>query len=168
MIQFSVFRKDLPVQCVVTSQWYDVEDARSYLKALTEGWTETGHSKKHKVYGYTNGVSITTNYSQRRIRKGIKPKNELDNLAEFIMKKVTMASGNTRKVARQKSKERVNGTLIPLKKLCQEYELDPRKARMQLRAAIKKGTIKHSKGQRWEWEEGSDLLKDVRKVLKGD
>lgn len=65
------------------------------------------------------------------------------------------------------------GELIPLKKLCQELNVEPRAARMKLRRAVKDDkkypalAKSHAAHARWEWEKDSAALDDVRKALGG-
>lgn len=56
---------------------------------------------------------------------------------------------------------------VPLKRLCQEAKLDPKAARRVLRKAwrAEDSTIDHEIRRRWNWDEGSDELRQVRVLL---
>jgi len=68
---------------------------------------------------------------------------------------------------------RANGKFVPLKTVCAELNVDPRQARIKLRKAVhdKKNypdlAASHAHHARWEWEQGSKALEDVKRAVGG-
>lgn len=55
----------------------------------------------------------------------------------------------------------VRSTMITLKHLCREYDLDP----YPLRQKLRKG-MKHKRNQRWQWPDPSPELDEARQIAK--
>jgi len=58
--------------------------------------------------------------------------------------------------------------IITLKQLCEELKIDPRKARIKLREAIKENpelAKNHKSRTQWRWVKGSEDFKAVSSIL---
>lgn len=92
-------------------------------------------------------------------------------MARMVSKKRT-SSKKTAAVSKKKtqlraSAEESTGKLIPLKKICEELDLDPKATRVKLRRMIDKGEIDwHDPNSRWEFS--PKRAKEVRSLLSAD
>jgi hypothetical protein len=73
-------------------------------------------------------------------------------------------SKKAKKVAVKKPAPK-SDNVVTLRDLCTQLKTDPTAARVKLRAAVAKGTIKHEAKSSWEWAKDSAALSDARKVL---
>jgi len=81
---------------------------------------------------------------------------------ERVMKKA-------KKVAVKKAAPKTKGdNVVTLRELCTTLKIDPTDARVKLRAAVGKGTIKHEAGASWEWAKDAVALPEVRKIIQGE
>jgi len=58
--------------------------------------------------------------------------------------------------------------IITLKQLCEELKIDPRKARIKLREAIKENpelAKNHTSRTQWRWVKGSEDIKTISSIL---
>ena len=82
--------------------------------------------------------------------------------ARIEMPTYSTTEGDTTMTTTKKSTKKSaasNSSMVPLKKLCQEFELDPRKARQKLRKAI------GNNDGRWEWPADSGELGKIKSIL---
>lgn len=168
-LQITVSRTDQKVRNVLTAEYAKVRDMNEYLTKLVDGAKLEGMSKNGEIATYLiNGhkINLVSNYDLRKILKKRSPKKDLLDLANFIKPVIQISNKQETVVSKPKIQSAATGSLIPLKRLCQQYELEPRKARAALRAAIARGDVAHAPGQRWEWADNSDQLPKVRKVLE--
>lgn len=78
------------------------------------------------------------------------------------VKKTVAATSKKRTVQASSSKD--DGKMIPLKRICEQMDLDPKATRVKLRRLIAKGEIKfHEHSQRWEFTPAQ--AKEVRAAL---
>ena len=66
------------------------------------------------------------------------------------------------------TKDSKGDNIVTLAQLCSPLKVDPVDARVRLRAAVKKGTIKHEARALWEWAKGSSAIAEVRKIIAGE
>ena len=76
-----------------------------------------------------------------------------------------MTTKAKRKPAPKAKAKASDDNIVTLRQLCAHYKIDPYDARVKLRAAVGKGTIKHEARASWEWAKGDATLPDVRKIL---
>jgi transcriptional accessory protein Tex/SPT6 len=55
---------------------------------------------------------------------------------------------------------------VTLADICKELKVDPREARVRLRAAVADKKIKHAAGKPWSWPKDSPVIKQVKTLLK--
>jgi len=59
--------------------------------------------------------------------------------------------------------------IITLKQLCEELKIDPRKARIKLREAIKENpelAKNHKSRTQWRWVKGSEEWKEIEELIR--
>jgi transcription initiation factor IIE alpha subunit len=96
-------------------------------------------------------------------RKKMAKKVKLKELAERSKKKAKFETEEV-KAPEKKAKPNGDGKLIPLKKICEELDIDPKATRVKLRRLIAKGTIDfHDASQRWEFTAAQ--AKEIRSHL---
>jgi hypothetical protein len=79
-------------------------------------------------------------------------------------KKTVETAPSKKKTAGLKANAVSDGKLIPLKRLCEQMDLDPKATRVKLRRLIAKGEIDfHDHSQRWEFTPAQ--AKEIRQVL---
>jgi hypothetical protein len=79
-------------------------------------------------------------------------------------KKTVQAAPSKKKTAGLKANAVSDGKLIPLKRLCEQLDLDPKATRVKLRRLIAKGEIDfHDHSQRWEFTPAQ--AKEIRQAL---
>ncbi len=158
---------------VVKREFNFIAEVYDYVRGFIKGEKYTV-SKSGLTTTLQSGLLIQTNYPMEDILKCRPVSSPLTPLFEKTTSTVEYNLKPKPKPKTIKSKKTVAleiGVLVPLKKLCQELELDPRVCRIALRKAIKgkkypvmsKAYETHS---RWSWPAGSDEIKEVRSLLE--
>lgn len=160
-------------------QWYNVieryfnnvEDAQAYLKEMSLFNDIHSFSKNNQCATLSNGWTIYSNYDLKKLIKGTKPSNDLDDEYPFDLKKVIKRGGYVTipsnhkprqpdDISKPRIKKKVSGNMIKL----QELTDNPRKARVILRNLVRQKKIE--KPSRWEWPSDSQDLETVKAALK--
>ena len=151
-----------------------IKDARAYLMGLDPSFIDIAKNDRGAKLPW--GTTVWCNYSLKKIMALRKPKKKLPNIIwdherksssdrvqtdyskYYDQEDSNMATSKDKKKSKTKSSGK---EMVVLKKLCQELDLDPRKARQKLRS-----TVGQTDG-RWEWPAGSKELDKVKKILSG-
>lgn len=64
---------------------------------------------------------------------------------------------------KEAAKKKADANYILLAQLCREAEIEAKLARVRLRASKLKKSAAHG----WAWPKGSDVLKEVKKIIAG-
>lgn len=121
-----------------------------------------------------SGIRLRLNYPYKKLMKGIEPKKRLHNIEPDISKLRNLSMPTAvksdperekplplNKPRKKKRPEYIGTSAIPLKKICADNDVDPRKARMKLRKAKSDGRLPHRPSDRWEFNP-----EDIEAVLK--
>ncbi len=161
------------------------KEANKYLRTFIPNFRTSinAMSKTGGLAQLKDGRTIWANMPLKDIldgkkipKRGLRPILDRADLQVLVMpeeKQQTVVddTGNEVPIAptpAKKKKARINGDVIVLKTLCQELEIDPRKARMTLRKAIKSNKIlaaDREHNARWEWPARSEVVEEVKKVI---
>lgn len=148
----------------------EVVAAKAYIEEL-------GEPDKTKGTTFRCGkLTVQTNYDLKSILKEVKvdkdlpwimknlpdPEDYRRHLEKFPPKKVEAPKS----LSVPKAKK-ANGEEVPLKVLCGELDVDPRKARQRLRRAIRDNRLSHEYSARWAWPKDSDEIEKVKEILNG-
>lgn len=172
-IQLEVFgpRKGGKMWSIVRRKFVTAKEARDYLSEWRGGEPLQDMTKNKRLAALAFGGVARTNYNLSNILKGIDPKKKLPSIFQEEKKpklsqtrtisKTSTTTDQENKTMTKKSKTEA-GEMVVLKKLCQELDCDPRKARQQLRKSV------GNTDGRWEWPEGSKEIAKVRAILSGE
>lgn len=127
-------------------------------------------------------VTVQANYEIETILKGIEPKYPLPVILNLTKERSIPTMPPVRpaapppdekngtpnksvKAAKSTSapKAASNPNAVPLKDICSQINVDPREARVVLRALSKKGKLSHDPQGRWEWPK--DQVDDIKKQI---
>lgn len=175
-IQFDI---QVPKGKMVSSifrEFETVERAREYLQEFVGKEDITKASKNGRNATLETGATVRTNYNFHSVLVGKAPGGKLPDIADprdrhnirMPMPSPTVdKEGNVTKMANnsRKRSSNGNGATVPLKKICQDIEMDPRKARQILRRAAKADKLPHDMRGRWEFN--ADEQEQIIEILTG-
>jgi hypothetical protein len=170
-IQAKIFRGK-KVKQLIFREFSNIKMAQEYFKALTtkDGDEIADISENGHVTELVSGIMISTNYSIEKILKGKPPRQKLHIIVDpRDLRKQRIESAKMPEVkptAKTDRKRKISsGQTVPIKQLCKDLGIDPRKARQKLRKAAKDGIIPHIEKGRWDFDQKD--IKLVTKVLVG-
>ena len=131
----------------------DVQAASSYYAEMIRDDEEISRSKCYRAVSLKSRITLISNYSFLKIQQRIPVIGVLKDISDPREKPfITPSEATVASPTAAKKKQRSNGELIPLKVLCRDIGIEPRKARAVLRAAAKAGKMPHEWSGRWEFE----------------
>ncbi len=151
---------------VIAREFATVEQAKEYLDSVVgDEHLEVGKNGCHGKLDKSER-SLLTNYKIEDIYKLNKPEGLLIRLHDMPKNspiRMTSLKPNTEGNNRMaKATNTATSNSVLLKTICQELEIEPRKARMILRKKL------GNTDGRWEWAEGSKELAEVKAILQGN
>jgi len=149
-------------------QFGKFEEALEYIKEYLKNEKIIDRTKSGRNIKLSNGDIMWSNYNISYIINNKKPEQLLIDISD--PGETVGGNKETKPVTTTKTKQRVNGELIPLKLICRDHipNLEPRKARAILRRLAKTDKIPHDWRGRWEFPRADidqvvDLLKEEMK-----
>jgi hypothetical protein len=141
--------------------------AKEYFKELLKDDEISDMASNGHTTELVSGIIISTNYNLEKVLKGIAPNQKLKTIMDVRdqqRRKIETAKMPEPKQPTRKRKIS-SGESVPIKQLCKDLGIDPRKARQKLRKASKDGKLPHTSKGRWDFEPKDIEL--VTKILQG-
>ena len=156
------------VRLTLYREFNSVLKARRYLRKFIGGKDKVKSISSSGSYiTLRSGIRLSMNYPYKGIMAKKSPRGKLYDISDCTTRRYREIKTPVKKGPGEmiKTKTRKDVNFIPLKTICRDNDIDPRKARIVLRRAGRDGKLKHDFKGRWEFRKND--VAEILTILEG-